>query len=87
MPQASEEQRAKWGTDGGAGDEKAIAYLEGKGFKLTRQFFWVKPWPYYILTNDDREAMSFLCDEWDFGWLAPNHPGNGQDGIPLPGAW
>ena len=70
MPQASEEMRAKWGGQQGVGEDKAMAHLEGRGFKLTRQWEWVKPSPDYALDVDDCEAINFLICEWDYGGLA-----------------
>jgi hypothetical protein len=70
VPQASDAQRAAWGTDGGAGDEKAISFLQEKGFKLTKKWAWIKPSPTYVLTEDDWLAIEFLIDEWDFDGLA-----------------
>lgn len=70
MPQASDEQRRQWGDNGGVGEQKAIAHLEGRGFVLTRQWTWIKPTPDYQLDNDDWGAVGFLIDEWDWGGLA-----------------
>jgi hypothetical protein len=70
MPQATEELRAAWGGEMGVGEDKAMAHLEGRGFKLTRQWEWHKPAPDYALDQDDIGAISFLIQEWDFGGLA-----------------
>lgn len=70
MPQASDEDRARWGGRDGIGEEKAMDYLESRGFRLTRQWHWIKP-DGHIMTDDDWGAINFLIDEWDFGGLAP----------------
>ena len=69
MPQASEELRTKWGGLGGVGEDKAIAFLKAAGYKLRRDWLWVKPGPSYAPTNDEIEAMDFLIYEWDFGGI------------------
>jgi hypothetical protein len=70
MPQASDEMRAAWGGHQGVGEDKAEAHLVGRGFKLTRQWEWVKPSPDYNLGEDDIGAINFLICEWDYGGLA-----------------
>ena len=73
MPQASDEDRAKWGGHQGVGEDKAMKHLEGRGYKLLRSWYW-RPPPGVTLETmslDDYEAMKFLVDEWDFGGLEP----------------
>ena len=70
MPQASDEQRKAWGTNGGAGDEKALAFLKTRGWVLTLQYEWVPPTPSHVATKDELGAIWFLIDEWDFGGIA-----------------
>jgi hypothetical protein len=70
MPQATEEQRKEWGTDGGCGEEKAMAYLEGKGYKEFKNGVWLLPSPDHVATKEENGAMCFLIDEWDHaGWV------------------
>lgn len=71
MPQASDEDRARWGGVDGIGEDKAIDYLRGRGFTLTRHWFWLKP-DGLEMTPDDWGAINFLIDEWDFGGLEEN---------------
>jgi hypothetical protein len=74
MPQATEELRRKWATDGengGVGEEKAIQFLQSHGYHLQRDWRWKLPDPKHQITNAEYEAMCFLVDEWDFGGIAP----------------
>lgn len=71
MPQASDALREAWGGECGVGEDKALAHLQGRGFKLTRQFDWVLPHPGYQPDADDWGAIDFLVYEWDYGGLAP----------------
>ena len=71
MPQATEEQRAQWGGDGGVGEDKAIAFLEAAGYTLRPDWLWTKPTPEHVPTDDEISASNFLVDEWDFGGIAP----------------
>lgn len=72
MPQASDEDRAAWGTDGGVGEEKAMKHLADRGWRLTKDWRWVKPSPDFKPGDDDIGAIQFLIDEWDFGGIAPD---------------
>jgi hypothetical protein len=69
MPQASDEDRAKWGGIDGIGEEKAIGFLFEAGYSLTRQYTWLKPHPDHIVTEDESGAMWFLIHEWDYSGL------------------
>lgn len=69
MPQAPEKMRAAWGGEQGVGDDKALAYLKERGFKLTPQWLWQKPSPDHKMTDDDWGAIDFLICEWDYGGL------------------
>jgi hypothetical protein len=69
MPQASDEDRAKWGGYGGVGEDKAISFLLAAGYTLTRQSTWLKPSPDHIVTEDESGAMWFLIEEWDYAGL------------------
>jgi hypothetical protein len=68
MPQATEEQRHKWGGMGGVGDDKASRFLQDRGFKLTDDWQWAYRTGQEF-TDQDFEAAQFLCDEWDYGWF------------------
>lgn len=67
MPQASDELRELWG--GGVGEEKAINYLESKGYILTRNCLWKLPNKNHKITQEEYTALCFLIDEWDFGGI------------------
>lgn len=69
MPQASQELREEWMADGIASDEKAMQYLKAAGYRLTRQWFWIKPTPAHSPTDKEWSAICFLVDEWDFGGI------------------
>lgn len=62
MPQSTPERRARWGSDA-----EAIAFLKSRGFILRRDFFWWKPAPGQPLKEDERDAITYLIEEWDFG--------------------
>lgn len=66
MPQASLELCVRWD---GPSDEKAIAYLEERGYRLTTDWNWWIPWTIAYPTDKDFDAAQFLVDEWDFGWF------------------
>lgn len=72
MPQATDELRKRWGTDGGAGDEKAIEHLVKYGFEFNKGV--IKPPPQWnwddprIKAADTWGAIEFLCDEWDYSY-------------------
>jgi hypothetical protein len=74
MPQATEEQRKRWGSNLGVGEEKAIAFLEAAGYRLKHDWCWEKPSPDHVPTDDERGAEEFLVDEWDFGWILNGKP-------------
>lgn len=63
MPQASPELRAEWPD----GDGQAISFLEGRGYKLTKQWEWIKPSPAHEVTPREWSAIDYLIHEWDFG--------------------
>lgn len=71
MPQASDEDRAKWGGELGVGEDKAIAFLQAAGYTLLPSWFWRKPSPEHEPTEDELGAIWFLIDEWDFGGIEP----------------
>lgn len=70
MPQASAELRAAWPE----GDGQAIEHLEGRGYRLRRDWQWdalgVEGY-----AEADASAIQYLIDEWDYGGIAdPNAP-------------
>jgi hypothetical protein len=67
MPQASEEQRKEWGGALGIGEDKAEEYLLSRGYKLTPGWLWILPTPEHKVTDEERGAIGFLVDEWDYG--------------------
>lgn len=64
MPQASEELRNKFP----GMDTQAINYLEQRGFKCGKDFVWRPPSMFHNLTQHDKDAIDYLCDEWDYGY-------------------
>lgn len=66
MPHASDRLRKRWGTDGGVGPEKAQAFLESRGYVLTKQWCWTHP-THKKPDKKECEAASFLFHEWDYG--------------------
>jgi hypothetical protein len=69
MPQATEALTKKWGGAQGIGEDKAMGYLQSRGFVLTKGWEWKKPRKNYQLTDDEVEAICFLIQEWDFGGI------------------
>jgi hypothetical protein len=69
MPQATLEQRKRWGGALGVGEDKAEAFLEERGWVLTRQWQWVPPTLGYYASDEEHEAIAFLIDEWDYGGI------------------
>lgn len=65
MPTAPDYLRDEWGTD----ESQAITYLEGRGFKLTRDWLWKMPVNRASLTQKEVSAIDFLIMEWDYGGL------------------
>ena len=69
MPQATEEQRKRWGGELGIGEDKAIKFLEDAGYILSRDWRWFLPNPNHTPTPNEISAVQFLIDEWDFGGI------------------
>ena len=69
MPQAPDWLRKSWGGKDGVGDDKAMEYLESKGYVLDGDMGWSKPNPGHRVTEEENHAMLFLMLEWDFGGL------------------
>lgn len=69
MPQATDEQRRKWGGYAGVGEDKAVDYLSERGYTLTEHWTWSKPSPDHIPSDEELEAIGFLIDEWDYGGI------------------
>lgn len=67
MPQSSKQMRKRWGGAQGIGDDKAVKYLESKGYTLTDDFCWKKPSKDHEVTVKEADAMLFLIEEWDYG--------------------
>lgn len=78
MPQASNEDRARWGGANGVGEDKAENYLRERGWTLTRGSEWIKPSPDHEVTEDELGALYFLVEEWDYGGIV-------LSGTPAPG--
>ncbi len=66
MPQATTELQNRWGGLNGIGDDKAIAFLEGRGFRM-EHFCWKRPHPGYEISEEEWSAIDFLIQEWDYG--------------------
>jgi hypothetical protein len=73
MPQASDELRLKWGGERGVGEDKAIAFLEERGWEEVGNGLWRRPSVRvadFRGESDEEEAFAFLVHEWDHA-LAP----------------
>jgi hypothetical protein len=73
MPSADEDlKRRMVARFGDIGTQGPIEYLEKRGYKLTRDSFWIPP---VGITNigqmerDEFECLMYLMHEWDFGGL------------------
>lgn len=66
MPSGPPELHAKWKSE-----NAACEYLLDNGYKLTGAFTWLKPRHDHIPTDEELEAINYLCLEWDYGELAP----------------
>ncbi len=64
MPQGPPELQEKW-----KDCSVAIEYLENRGYKLTKDRWWIPPTEAHQPTEEESEAMDYLILEWDFGGL------------------
>lgn len=64
-PQTTPDRQKRWP----GADSEAIAYLESRGFKSTRQWTWIPPTPGHTLSERDEDAIVYLIEEWDWGGL------------------
>lgn len=73
MPQATPELNRRW--DGPA-ENKAIAHLESRGYRLLPSWDWLKP-AGLEPSEDDISAVTFMFQEWDYGGIvdSPATPG------------
>ena len=46
--------------------QKAIDFLVSKGWTLSRQFNFFSPRPYGQCSQEEKSAILYLLDEWDF---------------------
>lgn len=66
MPQSTPERRERW-----KDDQTAIAFLKERGYKLRPDWHWERPQAHEP-TEDERDAIIYLIEEWDFGpWIHP----------------
>ena len=66
MPQASRELQLEWDHDEQM-DRKAINHLLSRGFTFNAGIIIAPDGE--TPTDKDFSAISYLCDEWDYGWL------------------
>lgn len=66
MPQATDEHRERWN---GPDEREAVAYLQARGYRLTREWCWLKPKSIAVPTDMDNDAVKFMIDEWDYGFI------------------
>lgn len=64
MPSGPPELHAKWQSD-----FNATEYLEQRGYYLTHNWLWCKPRHDHKMTEEEYEAICYLCWEWDYGGL------------------
>jgi hypothetical protein len=76
MPQASDEDRElaeKYFGDP-ISDAGPMRFLEEQGFFLDQGWRYRKNAKWEDLSDKERFAINFLCDEWDFGGYLPFPP-------------
>lgn len=78
MPQASDELRkiVHWivqcKPDGIVpSDGDVTAFLEQRGYTLTRAWDWKLPQPDHVVTEMEYLCLTYMVDEWDYGWIEP----------------
>ena len=49
-------------------DQEAIDFLVSKGWTLSRQFNFFSPRSYGECSHEEKEAILYLLNEWDFGY-------------------
>lgn len=68
MPQASDELRERYlRIFPDLGCEHAVAELKKRGYALRRDWTWCAP--HAGTTEEEREWIIFLIEEWDFGGI------------------
>ncbi len=65
MPQTTPERAARWP----GMDSEAVKFLEGQGYVLRRDWYWMRPNPDHLVTDVEEDAILYLIQEWDFGGL------------------
>ena len=91
MPSATNELRAKWGgvCEHDSRIEKAVYYLEQRGYLLTDSWEWVLPHPGHEPTEEETSAIIYMMQEWDWGGLSSgdskpkDHVDRGADDEPV----
>lgn len=64
MPQTTPERAARWP----GGDSEAMDFLLAAGYKMTKQWAWLKPEGHKV-TEKEEDALIYLIEEWDFAGL------------------
>lgn len=65
MPETDAERKARWP----GGDSQAIAFLQGKGYRLKKNFSWEKPTRFHSVTQEESDAIWYLIEEWDYSGI------------------
>jgi hypothetical protein len=63
MPSTSPARQKRWP----GMDSQAIAFLESRGFVLDDNWAWYLPKPGHVLTRRERDAITYLVEEFDWG--------------------
>lgn len=61
MPSGPDHLHEKWGDDGAA-----WKYLQSLGWTHTKGV--IQPKPGHEMTDEERDAIEYLCLEWDWGY-------------------
>lgn len=78
MPSAHPDLVKMWGGHQGIAEDKAIEFLQDRGYKFDpRTCRWIPPErvkTYKDMEHEEYDAMWFLVTEWDYGGLNEARP-------------
>ena len=70
MPQATEELRSKICEKFGSIDDWAVwEFLKSKNYTM-KDFYISPPNPLHRSTQEENDCIDFLCEEWDWAYIA-----------------
>jgi len=67
MPSTTRERKARWWPETDeTGIDTACDFLTNAGYELLHGWVWLLPCPDHVPTSEERDAMLYLIEEWDF---------------------